>query len=163
VTYPNQDALSRAKCSLAAEVVRQHGQLRLRVTGLSMLPAVWPGDIVTVERQEPAHVQSGELVLVEHEGRLRLHRLVARQRFRETVCLVTRGDSLSTDDPPVLPAQVLGVVTSIQRRGKALSPQRSPAKLAWLFSNSYLGAWTARVALHWRALLARKETLRIVS
>jgi len=163
VGYPNQDELSRAKCSLAAEVVRKHGRLRLRVTGLSMLPAVWPGDIVTVARQEPAHVLPGELVLVEHEGGLRLHRLVARQRSPEIDHLVTRGDSLSADDPPVRPEQVLGVVTSIQRGGRALAPQRSASKLAWLFSHSCLRAWTAWIALHWRALVARKETLRIVS
>ena len=43
--------LEAVKCELAAEVLRSSGELRLRVTGSSMLPAVWPGDELTIRRQ----------------------------------------------------------------------------------------------------------------
>ena len=40
------------QCELVADVARAFGEVRLRVTGASMLPAIWPGDIlVTVQRQ----------------------------------------------------------------------------------------------------------------
>ena len=43
-----------AKHDLAAEVLRQFGEVRLKVTGASMLPSVWPGDVLTVRRRSPA-------------------------------------------------------------------------------------------------------------
>jgi hypothetical protein len=33
-------------CELAAEVIRSFGRVRLRATGTSMLPAIWPGDVL---------------------------------------------------------------------------------------------------------------------
>lgn len=164
VTDPEQDVVSQVKCSLAAEVARKHGKLRLRVTGLSMLPAVWPGDIVTVQSREAARLLPGELVLVDDEGRLRLHRLIASQMSPGDDRLVTRGDSLAANDPPVRGEQVLGVVTSIERGSVSFAPSRRLSKLAWLFSDtSCLSAWTIRAALRLRFLSRRKETLRIVS
>jgi hypothetical protein len=142
---------AQTKCALAAELVRKHGKLRLSVTGLSMLPAVWPGDIVTIQRKEPSALLPGDIVLVECPGRLRLHRLITTREDRR---LVTRGDSLATDDPPVMPEEVLGIVTSIQRRGSVFSPPRRPSGFAWLFSRSSpFGAWPIRIALRLHRLL----------
>ena len=39
-------------CELVAEVVRSFGEVRLKVTGGSMLPAIWPGDVITVRRRD---------------------------------------------------------------------------------------------------------------
>lgn len=154
---------AQTKCALAADLVRKHGKLRLRVTGLSMLPAVWPADIVTIQRREPSALLPGDLVLVEYQGCLRLHRFIGAREDRR---LITRGDSLPADDPPVLPEQVLGVVTSIQRRGSVFSPPRRPSRLCWLFSGSSpLGAWPTRIAFRLRRLLGRtspRETPTLV-
>ena len=38
----------QAGCSMAAEALRSWGTLKLRATGISMLPALWPGDLLTV-------------------------------------------------------------------------------------------------------------------
>src|SRR6266478_1168478 len=40
------------KCDLAADVIRRFGVLRLRVNGFSMLPSIWPGDVVSVSGAE---------------------------------------------------------------------------------------------------------------
>lgn len=159
MTDPAADVVSQVKCSVAAEVVRTHGRLRLRVTGLSMLPAVWPGDIVTVEAREPSRLAPGELVLVEDAGRLRLHRLIASQASGAEILLVTRGDSLSYDDPPVRAEQVLGVVTSIRRGAACVAPSNRRSRLACLFSNRSV----TLAALRMRSLFAGKETLGNVS
>ena len=37
-------------CDLAAEVADAFGRVRLRVSGTSMVPAIRPGDMVSVER-----------------------------------------------------------------------------------------------------------------
>ena len=61
---------STLKCELAAEVLRSFGTLRFAATGWSMLPSVWPGETLVVERVQPDQVHIGDLVLVGREGRL---------------------------------------------------------------------------------------------
>jgi signal peptidase I len=63
-------------CELAEEVVRSFGRLRLRVVGASMLPAVWPGDLLSVRSDDAAEVQPGDIVVFRREERLVAHRVV---------------------------------------------------------------------------------------
>ena len=69
-------AWDKVGCELAAEVLRSSGKLRLRANGASMLPAVWPGDILHVRRQGVAEALPGDIVLFGREGRLVAHRVV---------------------------------------------------------------------------------------
>src|SRR6266852_1705065 len=54
-----------AKCSLVADLARTFGEVRLKVTGTSMLPSVWPGDEITIERQGLSESRVGQIVLYE--------------------------------------------------------------------------------------------------
>ncbi len=63
-------------CELAEETLRSFGQLRLRVNGASMLPAVWPGDILTITRDAASPALPGDIVLFGRKGRLVAHRVV---------------------------------------------------------------------------------------
>ena len=116
-----EDTEAALKSGLAAEVLRSRGELRLQVTGASMLPAVWPGDVLSIRSCAPHELRLGEIVLVEHEGGFRVHRLVREEdggaRF------ITRGDAMPQDDPAVDAARVLGKVTSIERGGRRISPK----------------------------------------
>jgi hypothetical protein len=82
-----QDA---AKRELAAEVIRQFGEVSLRVTGTSMLPAVWPGDVITVRRQSAAELPLGQIVLCYRNQAFSAHRLIGKGDDG----LITHGDSL---------------------------------------------------------------------
>ena len=53
-TQADGKLLDEATHDLDAQVIRQFGELRLKVTGASMLPSVWPGDVLTVRRRSPA-------------------------------------------------------------------------------------------------------------
>ena len=44
--------------------------VRLRVYGESMLPSLWPGDVVEIESCSLEEVVSGEIVLAERDGRV---------------------------------------------------------------------------------------------
>ena len=101
-------------CSLAGEVVRRFGKVRLRVFGTSMLPSILPGDLISVQRAGLSGISSGEIVLYSREGRLFAHRVVGRAGSREDPRLITRGDRLSHNDPPVSSSELLGRVTSIE-------------------------------------------------
>src|SRR5208337_571164 len=101
---------SAERSALAADVLRRGGRLRLRVHGESMLPALWPGDVVEIASCSLEDVRPGEIVLARREGRLFLHRLVRR-------CLVApgtpngfllRGDSMPGSDPQFPPEALLG-------------------------------------------------------
>ena len=63
---------------LAAESLRVSGGLRLRVRGESMLPTLWPGDVVEIASCSEDDVRAGEIVLALRDGRFFLHRLIAR-------------------------------------------------------------------------------------
>ncbi len=51
------------KCELAAQVLKDSGMLRLRASGSSMLPSVWPGDILTIRPQSFERWRPGDIAL----------------------------------------------------------------------------------------------------
>src|SRR5580704_251477 len=108
-------ASEKTSRALVEEVVRSFGKVRLRVLGTSMAPSVLPGDLISIQRAELDEISSGEIVLFSRDERLFVHRVVSRDAARETPCLVTRGDRLGHEDPPVTAAELLGRVTSIER------------------------------------------------
>ena len=138
--------LEALKCELAAEVLRSAGELRLRVTGSSMLPALWPGDELTIRRQPFDAVRPGHIVLVARDGRLCAHRVVAAGNGLVTI----RGDALSGPDAPATRGQVLGSLVSIQRGSARLIPRSRVSLVARLLRHSDLC----------RSLLLRLHVLR---
>ena len=61
---------------MIAEVLRSSGSVHLGVKGASMLPEIWPGDILTISRLGAAEPLPGDIVLYGREGRLVAHRLI---------------------------------------------------------------------------------------
>jgi signal peptidase len=115
------------KCELAGEVLRSSGMLRLRVTGWSMLPAVWPGDTLVVESAASDAVADGDIVLFGRDRRLFAHRVISQSKMARSNLsqLLTRGDSMPQTDPPVAADELLGKVSHIIRNGKCIEPTRS--------------------------------------
>jgi len=109
------------KCELAGEVLRSCGKVRLQVTGWSMLPAVWPGDILFVERTSASAVSEGDVVLFGREQRLCAHRIVEKLGGST---FLARGDANPQPDPPVHSQELLGKVCSIVRNGKCTGLRR---------------------------------------
>jgi signal peptidase len=120
------------KLDLAAEVLRAGSSIRLQALGTSMLPAIWPGDVLCIERKPGDEIVPGDIVVVAREGRFFIHRLIEKHDSE----WVTRGDSLPQNDPPVEEVQVLGKVSFIQRKAGAWVPSartsRPKRALAWM-------------------------------
>jgi len=110
-----RDAVKR---NLVADVVRSFGRVRLKVTGTSMLPSVWPGDILIVSQCNAADLSPGQIVLCYRNQGFVAHRLVGKRGN----CLITRGDSLPYEDRPFGDDEVLGQVVSILRHGRPVDP-----------------------------------------
>ncbi len=115
------DGLTALKCELAGEVLRSFGELRFTATGWSMLPAIFPGDTLVVERVRPDNVVVGDVVLVGREGRLCAHRLVSTVADAESPKWITRGDGMPGPDRLVLAKELLGRVVYLIRAGKLIA------------------------------------------
>ena len=111
------------KCELAAEVLRSSGRLRLQVTGWSMLPTVWPGDTLIIDRIAPNEVVKGDIVLFGRNRRLFAHRVIERDN---RTGFVTHGDSMRTADAPVAEDELLGKVSFVVRDGRCIEPSKVP-------------------------------------
>jgi Peptidase S24-like len=111
----------RVKLDLAAEVLHRFGEVRFVARGSSMIPSIYPGDLLTVRSQAIAEVQHGHIVLALREGRFWAHRLIRKWREGNRFVLTTRGDALPNEDPSLDESQVLGRVTSIVRYGETIN------------------------------------------
>jgi signal peptidase len=112
------------KLGLAAEVLRGHGTVHLKAWGTSMLPAVWPGDLLTIQRVAHDEVVPGDIVLVLRDNRFFIHRLVERRPGQDCDSLITRGDAMPDNDPPAAAAELLGRVVGIRRGHRSFVPSR---------------------------------------
>jgi len=138
---------SASGCELVAEVARRFGEVRLRATGASMMPVVWPGDVLTVRRCDMEELQPGDIVLYQREGKLVAHRIT---RINGDL-LITRGDSVRHDDSPVRKSDVVGQIVSLRRWG-----HRVPSGLSfWSRTGSYI-LRRSNFCLHAAMLLAAR-------
>lgn len=106
------------KLELATEVLVSGG-LRLQALGTSMLPAIWPGDVLSIEPKSSQEMSPGDIVLVARQGRFFVHRLIGKRNGG----WITRGDSLPQNDEPAAEIQVLGKVSLIHRKTGAVVPK----------------------------------------
>gem|GEM_PF-222480 len=120
------------KLGLAAEILSGCGAVRLKAWGVSMLPSVWPGDLLTIQSAAYGEVVPGDIVLVLRDNRFFLHRFVGQDGF----LLITKGDAMPHNDPPVATCELLGRVHGIHRGNRSFVPSRrvSPLQsaLAWV-------------------------------
>jgi len=129
----DQEAGKRA---LAAQVLRSWGSLRVRVSGTSMLPALWPGDILNIRSCNFEQTQCGELVLYSRDERFFVHRVVRKLHSSRERLLITRGDCMSQDDPAVPETNLLGRVIAIDRHDTILSPTNRPSLVHRISANA---------------------------
>jgi hypothetical protein len=148
-----------ARLSLASEVLREFGLLRLAVYGNSMVPAIFPGDTVTVYRANLGHVQCGDVVLYSRGSRFFVHRVVREAGAPGGMEWVTRGDALRENDPAVSASELLGKVTLIQRGKKQIvlrgSRSISSRFAAWCVQRSDI---VLALFLRWHGLRRRLDT-----
>jgi signal peptidase I len=143
------------KRELAADVLRTYGRLRLGVTGWSMIPTIWPGDTLVIERADREDVMMGDVVLFRRDQRLYVHRVFAKTQEE---AILTRGDGMPRLDEPVKSSELMGRISSISRRGKSLEPKRSLN----FFERIVAGlvrrfAWPIRLLAHLHVMRQQQE------
>ncbi|MGC2332395.1 MAG: S24/S26 family peptidase [Candidatus Acidiferrales bacterium] len=126
---------------LAEEVLRSYGKLRIMARGSSMIPTIFPGDVLFVERNPLARLQPGHIALASRGGRFFAHRIVRLTALGGAPRVITRGDALAADDPAFFCDEILGRVTFVVRgeRHIELGDQPGPKAsriLRWAIRNS---------------------------
>ena len=148
-------------CGMAEEVVRAFGKIRLRVVGTSMVPSLLPGDLISIQRADLSEILRGGIVLFSQNGRLLVHRVVSRSNSLGAPCLITRGDRLRHNDPPVFSSELLGRVVSIERGNQQVKSIAPPS--GWmrvmgrlLKASDRVTYLYLRLAACWRTLFSRR-------
>ncbi len=123
-----------------------------------MLPTLWPGDVLTVQCLCAGQAEPGEIVLYMRHGRFFVHRIVSRNLSPGSASLITRGDCMPADDPPIGRSELLGKVAGIERGGSIFLPPRKLSRfrrlLAYLFCHlnlfrcAALRFWNCRYRRH---------------
>ena len=129
--------------ALVADALRRSGRsnvrqrARLRVHGESMLPALWPGDVVEIASCSLEDVRPGEVVLALRDGRLFLHRFLAPCKPSG---FLLRGDSMPGPDPQFPTEAFLGRLVQKVDEARAVCP----AAPGWSFRAKWLGVKWSR-------------------
>jgi len=156
-------------CGLTEEVIRNFGEVRLRVYGTSMVPSILPGDLVLIQQATLNEISQGEIVLFLRTGRLFVHRVVS-QSAKSTVegieeaFLITRGDRLLEDDAPVCPSELLGRVVCVERDNRKieLKPVGSNRLLLRLLQSSdRVTSVYLRLAFYWRSIILGRAKCQV--
>jgi signal peptidase I len=128
------------KLGLAAETLRDCGKVRLELRGTSMLPSLWPGDLLTIQSVAHDEIVAGDIVLVLRDNRFFVHRVIESQQVQDCISWITRGDAVLHNDPPVAGSELLGRVVGIHRRNRVFVPSRRVSmfhsSLAWMLCRS---------------------------
>ena len=153
-------------CGMAEEVVRAFGKVRLRVFGTSMVPSILPGDLISIQRADLCEILQGGIVLFSQNGRLFVHRVVSRSSSLGTPCLITRGDRLCHNDPPVFFSELLGRVVSVERGNhqvKSIAPPSGWRRvMGRLLRTSDRATYLyLRLATCWRTLFSRRAECQV--
>ena len=149
----------RAVLSLASEVLRSSGGLRFAALGASMVPTIFPGDVLIVRRETARKPRCGDVVLCIRAGRFCAHRVVEKREEGGRLLLVTRGDALRENDLPLAEMELLGRVTAVVRRQKRIAldgpltarelllrwaARRSNGAVKWMLRWHRVRSWLAR-------------------
>jgi hypothetical protein len=114
------------KCELVDEVLRSFGTVRLKVTGCSMLPSVWPGDTLIIERRDMQEVAVGDILLYHRKTGLVVHRVVSAPDPLGESGVGVRGDAFPGQDELLFRSEILGTVSRIVRGEKSILPPSRP-------------------------------------
>jgi hypothetical protein len=133
----------RVACEIVAEVLRSGRKVMMRLDGTSMIPAIWPRDMVEIVPCGPGDAHEGLIAVFIRQGRLIAHRIVRVER-REALQFVTRGDAIAHDDPPIDACQLLGYVSAVVRDERREPVSTSPRFRAKILSSMICKSRIAR-------------------
>lgn len=137
------------------EAVHEKGApFRFKANGYSMTPAIRNGDIITVSPLEKLSLKRGDVVAFRHPERPQMvvHRVLTKRKNSFFIS----GDNLPQADGWIPAANILGVITCVERDGKTrFWPNRlkpSFGSMVFLFLYPLWPPWRRKLVCIWRRL-----------
>jgi hypothetical protein len=95
-----------------------------------MYPSISPGDILQARYKKFQEINIGEVIIFQRNGILFAHRVIRKQENVKDSGLITQADrSLSEDIALATNQNILGVLVTVERKGKLVDFSRKPLKL----------------------------------
>ena len=143
--------LKDAAPALIADLLHRFGRARVRVDGISMLPAIRPRDVVLIGHCTIEQIRIADVVLFTVGSRLFVHRVVRiGSGHSGPPFVVTKGDTHSQEDLPIASSQLLGRVLALWRNGHARPeplPYSRMASVAWMGATRFIQRATRVAAI----------------
>ncbi|MCL4500967.1 MAG: S24/S26 family peptidase [Deltaproteobacteria bacterium] len=119
-------------------VLSRGASFRFKARGFSMHPFIQDGDNLTIIPVKGGKLRCGQVAAFCHPetGKLVVHRLLCRRPGG----VLVRGDNIPDADGLIRPADVLGLVTRVERQGRAVLLGLGPERrlIAWLSRHNLL-------------------------
>ena len=121
------------------------GSAELRAFGSSMLPVIFPGDLLSVHKADFDALREGDIAVCSDGERFWIHRVASKTATH----LITWGDSTLDRDPPVAAVHVIGRVNTITTpRGKTCAaPQERGDFSVWVAALCRRSRWSSALVV----------------
>lgn len=142
-------------------VLADRDGVTFRVTGTCMYPTIRPGDVLRVQSRIAGDISVGDIAVCRQASYMFSHRVVAKGVENGRNYIVTLPDRTpDSRDDPTFDENLLGVVVSIERKGRSVPLQ--PAVLSWPVRiyhglRLFLMDISGRMHYRWLALLERVQ------
>src|SRR3989344_5224599 len=93
------------------KIFKNSKSFRIKSQGLSMIPVLWPGDLIYFSIKKTENLKENDLILAFKNEKLFAHRVI----YRTAGYLITKGDNNILCDGRIYPRQVIGTVTKLNR------------------------------------------------
>ncbi len=95
------------------EILKDGIPIRCKVGGISMLPLLWPDDVIIIDPIDIEQIAIGDIVVFKLDNRLVAHRLISISSNNNSKFLFTKGDSNLKKDEPFSAELLIGVVRNV--------------------------------------------------
>jgi len=128
---------------LLEEALSNGHRVPFRLTGTSMLPLVWPGETIFLEKAKPEFLREGELIVFETTEALTAHRILRKKRKAGSYWFQPAGQEARIPDPWIRFSDVVGYAIEIGEDPAAMTRRKAPS--GWSGS---LWSWKTRIQCH---------------
>jgi signal peptidase I len=115
--------------------------VRIAASGYSMIPTVWPGEIIEIQPEVIENVQIGDIIAFQRMQHMVVHRVVMIQNLHDETFITTMGDSNLKVDEVINNGNFIGKVrvknnTLIQSHAPVLVKRSFYSGIAFIFTLS---------------------------
>lgn len=109
------------------DALLQNRMVNFSVGGFCMYPAIRPADRLHIEPKKAKHIKIGEVAVYRRHNLLFAHRTIDKGDEMGRHYIITKPDNTKhCNDGPHFDENIVGVVSSIERKGRILSAEKKP-------------------------------------